>query len=162
MTDGQTYIQSESKANILRKSKSENTKNTILPSAWKPSCALVKFLFTADCKHSEAERGQKIQICNQGGVAPILRNVNSKLQTFWGRKRSKDTHLYPPLHCTNVWGITSDERQWLSAGYAWHSRPRTTTLSSNLRNGGDESGWAPLISSPEGPRCTLTSKLPRE
>ena len=33
-----------------------------------------------------------------------------------------------------------DERQWLSAGYAWHSRPRTTTLSSNLRNGGDESG----------------------
>ena len=34
----------------------------------------------------------------------------------------------------------SDERQWLSAGYAWHSRPRTTTLSSNLRNGGDESG----------------------
>ena len=43
-----------------------------------------------------------------------------------------------------------DERQWLSAGYAWHSRPRTTTLSSNLRNGGDESGWAPLISIPEG------------
>ena len=34
----------------------------------------------------------------------------------------------------------NDERQWLSAGYAWHSRPRTTTLSSNLRNGGDESG----------------------
>ena len=48
---------------------------------------------------------------------------------------------------------TFDERQWLSAGYAWHSRPRTTTLSSNLRNGGDESGWAPLISSPEGPRA---------
>ena len=36
--------------------------------------------------------------------------------------------------------IGLDERQWLSAGYAWHSRPRTTTLSSNLRNGGDESG----------------------
>ena len=112
MTDGQTYIQSESKANILRKSKSENTKNTILPSAWKPSCALVEFLFTADCKHSEAEGGQKIQICNQGGVAPILRNVNSKLQTFWGRKRSKDTHLYPPLHCTKVWGITSINHIW--------------------------------------------------
>ena len=34
----------------------------------------------------------------------------------------------------------TDERQWLSAGYAWHSRPRPTTSSSNLRNGGDESG----------------------
>ena len=43
-----------------------------------------------------------------------------------------------------------DERQRLSAGYAWHSRPRTTSLSSNLTNGGDESGWAPLISIPEG------------
>ena len=50
--------------------------------------------------------------------------------------------------------VITDERQWLSAGYAWHSRPRPTTSSSNLRNGGDESGWAPLISSPEGPRST--------
>ena len=123
----------------IRKRKPENitTRNTILPSTWKPSCALVKLLFnvqiasilrpkevkrykfvtkgellpywgmlTHNCEHSDAERGQKI-LCNHGGVAPILRNVNSKLQTFWGRKRSKDTHLYPPLHCTKVWGITS-------------------------------------------------------
>ena len=76
--------------------------------------------------------------------------------------KQKKTYLICPCPCDTVQWNYSDERQWLSAGYAWHSRPRTTTLSSNLRNGGDESGWAPLISSPEGPRCTLTSKLPRE
>ena len=55
-----------------------------------------------------------------------------------------------------------DERQWLSAGYAWHSRPRTTTLSSNLRNAGamsqDERRLFPVRRDLEH----LTSKLPRE
>ena len=40
-----------------------------------------------------------------------------------------------------------------------HRRPRTTTSSSNLRNGGDESGWAPVISSPEG-RGALDEQTP--
>ena len=57
---------------------------------------------------------------------------------------------------------SSDERQWLSAGYAWHSRPRTTTLSSNLRNAGamsqDERRLFPVRRDLEH----LTSKLPRE
>ena len=56
----------------------------------------------------------------------------------------------------------TDERQWLSAGYAWHSRPRTTTLSSNLRNAGamsqDERRLFPVRRDLEH----LTSKLPRE
>ena len=66
------------------------------------------------------------------------------------------------FHIRSFFVKPPDERQWLSAGYAWHSRPRTTTLSSNLRNAGamsqDERRLFPVRRDLEH----LTSKLPRE
>ena len=74
------------------------------------------------------------------GLAPALSNASVKLYFFsftaqYNAEVPKDVIKFKEdkVNCC-------DERQWLSAGYAWHSRPRTTTLSSNLRNGGDESG----------------------
>ena len=76
----------------------------------------------------------------QGVNVPIMEDIGAEEANLWGVNApimedtgAGEANLEAPKNA-------DDERQWLSAGYAWHSRPRPTTSSSNLRNGGDESG----------------------